>query len=110
MAPGIHYMRDGQQADFWGLQGSASRKGNVLTLTVVNPSTDTPRQTQVAVHEATAKSATAEVLANPDIHAHNTFEHQAVTEPKAETVSVSGSSLQFTFPAASVTKLTVTLT
>lgn len=109
MAPGIHYMRDGKQADFWGLQGSASRKENVLTLTVVNPSADTPRQTEVILHGAGAASATAEVLTNTDLSAHNTFEHQAVTEPKKETVNVSGSSLQFTFPAASVTKLTVML-
>jgi alpha-L-arabinofuranosidase len=108
-APGVQYLRDGKPADFWGLNGSASRKRSTLTLTVVNPSVDTPRQTEVVLRGATPMHATAEVLTNADLHAHNTFEHQAVTEPKPEAVSVNGSALQFTFPPASVTKLSIGL-
>ena len=33
-APEISYQRDGKTAGMWGLKGSASRKGNTLTLTV----------------------------------------------------------------------------
>jgi alpha-L-arabinofuranosidase len=108
-APDLHYQRDGKTADFWGLNGSASRKGNRLTLTVVNPSADGPRQAEVVLRGAAPASATAEVLTNADLRAHNTFENQPVTEPKPEPVSTNASSLQFTFPAASVTKLSLTL-
>ena len=108
-APDISYLRDGKPARFWGLKGSASRKGNALTLTVVNPSADAPRQAEVVLRGGRASSAVANVLTSTDLHAHNTFERQAITEPKIEPVSVSEAGFTFIFPPASVTKLIITL-
>jgi alpha-N-arabinofuranosidase len=108
-APDVSYMRDAKPARFWGLRGSASRKGNAVTLTVVNPSADAPRQAEVVLRGGRASSAVADVLTSTDLHAHNTFEHQAITEPTTEPVNISGAGLAFTFPPASITKLSITL-
>ena len=107
-APEITYMRDGKAAGMWGLRGSVSRKGNTLTVTAVNPSADAPRQTEIVLHGGRAASATASVLTSTDLHAHNTFENQAFPQPKTSSVSVSPA-LSFTFPPASVTKLSIEL-
>jgi alpha-N-arabinofuranosidase len=108
-APEISYQRDGKTAGMWGLKGSASRKGNTLTLTVVNPIADAARQAEIMLRGGRASSATASVLTSKDLNAHNSFEHQAVTEPKPESVSVGQPAFSFTFPPASVTKLHIEL-
>ena len=47
---------------------------------------------------------------SPDVHAHNTFENPRAVEPRDETVRVgTGGALSFRFPAASVTRLLITL-
>jgi len=96
-------------AGMWGLRGSASRKGNTLTLTVVNPSADATREAAVVLRGARASSATASVLTSSDLHAHNTLENQAFPEPKTDSVRVSQPVLSFTFPPASITKLRIEL-
>jgi alpha-N-arabinofuranosidase len=108
-APEIHYSRDGQHATFWGLKGSASRKRNVITLTVVNPDISKSQLSQIAVRGANVKAASAVFLASSDIHAHNTFEQPDAVQPGKLDVSVSSGLLDVTLPAASVTKLQITL-
>ena len=57
--PDVHYSRDGEPASFWGLNGSASQKDNVVTLTVVNPDLKQPKETQVDLRGAAiARTAT----------------------------------------------------
>lgn len=109
LAPTIHYSRDGKPAEFWGLQGSASRNGNTVTLTVVNPSLDQPRETSINLRPGNASAAKATVLTASDPHAHSTLEQKDVVVPKEATVKVSGGMVNFTFPPASVTKLEITL-
>jgi alpha-L-arabinofuranosidase len=108
-APTIDYDRDGKQASFWGLKGSASLRDKELTLTVVNPHVSGPRDTQITVRGAKLKSASATVLSHPDIHAHNTFDQRNVVTPKEQSAEIKGDVLNFRFPAASVTKLAVQL-
>ncbi len=109
-APRIDGSTAGVDRSFWGLKGSASIKAKRLTITAVNPSTESAREAQIAVRGANAASAKATVLSNQDIHAHNTFEQQDAVRPKAATVKNQGGALYFTFPAASVVKLEVELT
>ncbi len=101
----------GPDARLWGLNGSASVTGKVLTLTVVNPHLTEPRPSQIMLRgDASAASAEAEVLGGEDVHDHNTFEQpNAVTTRKA-TATVSGKVVKFTLPPSSVTRLTITLT
>jgi alpha-N-arabinofuranosidase len=108
-APNVDYDRDGKQASFWGLKGSASLRDKELTLTVVNPNVGEPRETQVTVRGAKIKNASAMVLTHSDIHAHNTFAEKNVVVPQAQSAEVTGEALNFRFPAASVTKLAVQL-
>ena len=95
----------------WGLNGSASRIGKTLTLTVVNPHLTDARETQIHLRgEASAASATALVLGGIDVHTHNTFTEPNNVQTKVAAVVVSGQDLRFTFPPSSVVKLTVQLT
>jgi alpha-L-arabinofuranosidase len=108
-APAIHYDRDGKTASFWALRGSASLHAKELVLTVVNPNVKNSLEAEIVTHGARANSASAVVLTAPDIHAHNTFDQKQAVVPQARNVEAKAQSLAFTFPPASVTKLTLTL-
>lgn len=109
ISPNVHYSRDGKDAEIWGLQGSVSRKGKTVTLTVVNPSLDQPRETQINLRAGTASSAKVTVLTSSDPHAHSTLEQTDVVIPKEAAVQINGGLLNFTFPPASVTKVEISL-
>ncbi len=108
-SPEAHYMRDGQPATFWGLKGSASRKKNTLTLSVVNADAQKSRETEIVIRGATAQSAAVTTLTNADIHAHNTFAQPDAVRPANSTATLRGNTLTFTFPPASVTTITMML-
>ena len=108
-AADVHYDRDGKPASFWGLNGSASRKGNTVTLTMVNPRLSGPLDTQVALRGATVTGASGEVLASSDMHAHNTFDQPDAVRSAPLNVTMSGDLLNVTLPAESVTKLEILL-
>ena len=80
--PNIHYARDGKTTPFWGLKGSASVRGEDLTLTLVNPSVNEIRETEITVRSASIKSGTITVLTNSDIHAHNSFDQRNEVTPQ----------------------------
>jgi alpha-N-arabinofuranosidase len=105
-APRVNYQRDGQPASFWGLQGSASLQGKELFLTVVNPAVSEPREAEIVIRGARARSAAATVLTASDIHAHNTFAQPEAVVPHAQPVD---NAAVFTFPPASVTALRLEL-
>jgi len=108
-APEARYDRDGKAASFWGLKGSASLKGKTLTLTAVNPDVSAARETEIVVRGAKAASAKAWVVAESDMHAHNTLGEAEVVKTRTAEVGVGGDSLRFTFPAGSVVKIEVLL-
>ena len=95
----------------FGLNGSASIKENKLFLTVVNPHADMPIETEIHLRGGgEATSGTVSILANNDIHAHNTFDNPDAVVPADGVLSVSGSKFHYTFPAASVTAISISLT
>jgi alpha-L-arabinofuranosidase len=108
-APDVQYERDGKPARFWGLNGSASRKGNVLTLTVVNPDLSKTTQTEIALRGASIASAAGTVLMAQDMHAHNTFEEPNAVKPASLAAVANGDRVNVSIPAASVVKLEVSL-
>jgi alpha-L-arabinofuranosidase len=109
-APRIAYERVKDKGSLWGLAGSASVKDKTLTLTVVNPHVTEARETEVAIRGASIASVRATTISAPDIHAHNTFERPNDVQPKEEkTGAAQGGVLVHRFPAASVTRLSVTL-
>ena len=109
VAPDVQYERDGQPASFWGLNGSASRKGNIVTVTMVNSALSSPSETQVALRGATIAHVAGTVLAADDMHAHNTFEQPNAVKSAPLKVTVSGDTVNVTIPAASVIKLEISL-
>ncbi|HEY6661119.1 MAG TPA: alpha-L-arabinofuranosidase C-terminal domain-containing protein, partial [Pyrinomonadaceae bacterium] len=93
----------------WGLSGSASIDGKQLTLTVTNPHLTEPREAEIAVRGAGIGTTQAQVLATPDVHAHNTFENPRAVQPRAEQAAVTTGVISFRFPPASVTRLQIAL-
>jgi alpha-N-arabinofuranosidase len=111
-APQISYDRDGKQASFWGLQGAASVQGKDIVLTVVNPDVAAARDTEIGWRVGRFKACKVTTLSHTDIHAHNSFEARDMVKPLESMVggiAGSGRVLRHTFPAASVTKLELTL-
>jgi alpha-L-arabinofuranosidase len=108
-APTIDYDRDGKPASFWGLRGSASLHDKELTVTVVNPSVSDARDAEIVIRGATLKSGSATVLTHSDIHARNTFAQKNVVVPETRNVEIKGAALNYVFPPASVTKMSLTL-
>ena len=109
-APSVNYDRDGKPASFWGLKGSASLHDKELVLTVVNPHVSATRETKIGIRGASLKSGSATTLTHSDIHAHNTFAERNVDQSSDQDARVyRGKSLTYSFPPASVTKLTLSL-
>jgi alpha-L-arabinofuranosidase len=109
--PVITYDR-GKPATFWGLKGSASLREKELVLTVVNPHVSDARETEISLREARIKSVHVTTLTHADIHAHNSFEQRDVVKPQTSALAgLAGNSrtVRHTFPAASVTKLEISL-
>jgi len=108
-SPEVHYDRDGKPASFPGLQGSASRRGKELVLSVVNPHVSEPRETFISPRGGSFVSASASTLASADIHARNTFDEPDALEPHTRQVQVDKQGLTVVFPPASVTTLSLAL-
>jgi alpha-N-arabinofuranosidase len=109
-APNVEYVRDGKPTTFWGLQGSASIRGKDLVLTVVNPSVNEIRETEITVRGASIKSGTITVLTNPDLHAHNSFDQRNAVTSQVKDLQSTGRVLTLEIPPASVSKLELSLT
>jgi alpha-N-arabinofuranosidase len=106
-APSLHYTANGKQESFWTLNGSASRKGSNVTLTLVHPELDKPQDLQIALRGGSASSASAKVLASDDIHAHNTFAQPNTVAVKELPCTVRDGVIHLTLPAASVTAVQI---
>jgi len=107
-APDVTYDRDGKPASFWGLKGSASLHDKELVVTVVNPHVSEAREAEVGIRGASVKSGSITTLNHSDIHAHNSFQDREVVKPQTKSLEIKGL-VRFTFPAASVTKLALSL-
>jgi alpha-N-arabinofuranosidase len=92
-----------------GISVSASRKGNDLVVTLINPKHDTAMKVNCALPGASASSAHAQLLYHPDYNACNTFEQPNVIVPKEHPVSVAGGRLSMDLPAMSISTVTVRL-
>jgi alpha-N-arabinofuranosidase len=108
-APSLTYSRAGQPATFWGLAGSVSKKGKELTLTAVNPHVSEAREAEIVFRGGTIAACRARVLTDSDLHAHNSFDRPDAVRPVDAPARVSGATVAFRFPPASVVRLTATL-
>jgi alpha-N-arabinofuranosidase len=87
-----------------GLLGSASVRGDELTVSVVNPHATLPVEAAIDLRGGKLHESTATVLTHGDVTAHNTFDAPDTVAPLA--VRGDGGEVRaWTFPAASVTVL-----
>jgi alpha-L-arabinofuranosidase len=91
------------------LSGSASLRGNRLTLTVSNPHASKSHDARINLRGAEAISATVATLTSKDIGARNSFENPENLVPTKSELNVNGSSFTYSFPAASITSFTLVL-
>ena len=108
-APAIALTRDGRGQALWGLAGSASLRDKTLTVTVVNPHATEARECAIAVRGAAIHEGRGTVLSSTDLRAHNSFDRPSALAPVDASVRVAAGSLTHRFPAASVTRLQLTL-
>ena len=109
-APAISYQRPKDTGSVLGLSGSASVKDKTLTLTVANPHFSEAQEIEIVVRGAAPGPIKVAQLASPDIQAHNTFaQPNAVVIKDGTAGTVQNGVLVHRFPAASVTRLQITL-
>ena len=93
-----------------GLARIGVADGKLLTLTVVNPHATEAVRSEIAVRGAQVQSGQATTLTSKDIHAHNNFEDpRALTPSNTQRAGAERTRLVYRFPAASVTRLQLTL-
>ena len=100
---------DGEEHRLRRLVGSASLKGDVVTVSVTNTGTDAPVEAAITLGDGRAKSASVVVLTGDDIHAHNTFEVPDMVKPKTCSLEIGGDRWHYTFAPASVTTFRIHL-
>jgi alpha-N-arabinofuranosidase len=83
-APRIEYALGEKKSQVVRMAGSASMNGRRLTLTAVNNGHADAVDTMIRVDGAKVNSASAVVLAAPDVHAHNHFDRPEEVRPRAE--------------------------
>ena len=89
-------------SDPLGLSASASRQGNELVVTLVNPRHDTDLDVACSLTGATPKQASAQILHNDDFNAFNGFDHPDRIVLKDHPVTVEGSRVRMKLPRLSV--------
>ena len=76
----------------------------------MNPSPDTPRESEIAIAGARIASCATRTLTATTLDAHNSFaEPNALPSPPSVSQTVPTGGLVLTFPKASVTAVTLTL-
>jgi len=108
-SPEISLPRQDRTIALWGLGGSASLRGNTLTVTVVNPHATSARECAISVRGASIKNAEATTLSSTDLRAHNSFDAPNALAPRAVAVALRSNALVHTFQAASVTSMQIDL-
>jgi alpha-L-arabinofuranosidase len=105
----VQYTRDDKPARFWRLSSSASRKRQIVTLTIVKPGLSKRMETQIALRGSTVAGASGTVLASSDMHAHNTFDQPNAVMAATLPVALDGGLLNVIISPASVVRLDVSL-
>jgi alpha-N-arabinofuranosidase len=88
---------------------SASRQGNQMVVTLVNPRHDVAMDVDCALRGVAAKSGSAQILHDGDINAYNSFDNPDKVTIKPHEVAVNGSSFRIALPAMSVATVTLQL-
>jgi alpha-N-arabinofuranosidase len=88
--------------DALDLSVSASRNGNEIVVTLVNPRASTDVHTDCSFTGATPTSATAQILHHADMNAYNSFDDPEKITTKPHTVTIENGRLRLDLPAMSI--------
>lgn len=102
-SPQSDYSTPGGKRKFGMLHGSASVKGKKLNFSVTNTSIHDSVEANINFGELKVSGGKVTILANKDIHAHNTFEDPKEVVSKSSPLKVSGDNFKHTFTPASIT-------
>ncbi len=91
------------------LSVSASRGGNEMVLSFVNPHSDADLRVDCSLLGASAKDGAAEILHHSDLNACNTFEKPDTVVIQKHPVKVDGAQVQLELPRMSVATATLRL-
>ncbi len=108
-APPIRFAAGEERRELCGLSGSASIKGGVLTLTVVNPHASLPLDCRIDLRGLQVGGGELAVLTHDDLAAHNTFDEPDMLRPQVTQIDSPGEEFRRSFPAASVTRFLLRL-
>jgi alpha-N-arabinofuranosidase len=86
---------------------SASREGNEMVITFVNPRHDVDMDVDCALRGVTARSGKAQILHNSDLNACNSFDNPDRITVKPHEVGVDGGRVRLALPALSVATVTL---
>jgi alpha-N-arabinofuranosidase len=93
-----------------GISGSASVRGNSLTVTLTNPSLQESVVTRIRLSgDARLREARATVLTHQDMHATNTFERPNEVGLAPLAAQVSGDTATITIPKQAVVAVSLQL-
>ena len=105
----VNYIVGESEQSLWGLAGSASRKGETVTLTLVNPLLDTELETRIRLVGGNAASVAQRTLTHTDPAAYNTFDDPDQVRPTDAALEQSGGELTLRLASKSITRLTIEL-
>jgi alpha-N-arabinofuranosidase len=89
------------------LSFSASRSGNEMVLSYVNPRHDADMQVETTLRGVSATRGTAQIIYDSDINACNSFDSPDRITIKAHEVAAEGNRVRITLPAMSVATVTL---
>lgn len=81
---------------------SASRYGNELVVSLVNPRHDTPMQVDCELRGVSTSEGRAQILHDSDLNAFNSFDNPGRLTPKPHEISAEGNRLRVTLPPLSI--------
>jgi alpha-L-arabinofuranosidase len=88
-----------------GLSGSASTKGKTATVTLTNPSLDSPRAAVVKLASGTITEGRGQLLTHEDMTAGNTFAHPDTVKLAPFTVNIRNNRAEISIPPRAVVAL-----
>ncbi len=108
-APLIPYSDRGVASQCLRIAGSASIKGQTLTLTLVNTHPAEPAEVDLRIKGMAGSGVSHVALTHRDLSAHNTFERPDTVVPKSLPFAAKGETLRCVLPPASVNRFEIRL-
>jgi alpha-L-arabinofuranosidase len=108
-APQVTFKARGSEQEIFSVAGSASIKGDHLTLTLVNTHATEPIELPIDLRNRRARDVAQTVLSHKELNAHNTFENPSEVRPNTSEVKFNVNDLSVMLQPGSITLLEIRL-